>query len=164
MIDFEKYSGSDKHISAAAELEAWSVASGSMIPLSKERIESFPYSIMAFDNQESLVLGHIGISSYANNEAVIGGLVVNPTARIGGIGKALLGHLLGSIEAELGEVDQCIVRANPSSISLFEGAGGVFVAHDVSPANTGCDFVYDMTPVFARALSDSSPNLLNLVQ
>lgn len=143
-INFEQFQvGREAHQAAAQLIETWSMQSESMLPVTLEQMESYPYSVLGYSDSR-LLLGHVAITSCENGQAYAGGLIVNPDFRRQKIGLSFVKYLLATSKEAVPDMRQCLAYARFESSSLFYQAGGVGLGTR-EPQRNGCHWIIGLT-------------------
>lgn len=128
-INFEEFDNSQPHHQGASALVSeWSKNAAAMLTLKPEDLDTYPYSVLAF-NPQAVPLGHIAVVKYEAGEATVGRFVVNPDYRGQGVGRAIIQYFVGSVAQALPGMQSCLVYTSYKSLEIFEQAGGVFVGY-----------------------------------
>lgn len=108
-------------------LAEWSVASGEMIPLSRERMNTHCLSTVGYVAGQ--IASYAAVTEvYSGHVIEVGGLVVNPELRKRQVGTRTIAHVMNRIVVDLGSAPSMILAfANDKSKPLFEKLGGEVV-------------------------------------
>lgn len=135
----------EDHVMAAEVIENWSTQSQTMKPLSLDQIIASPFSVLALNDERS-VLGHIAVTELKGYEAIVGGLIVGPEKRAQGIGHELVKYFVTEVPEKLPEVNRYFAYANKLSVSLFLAAGGLLLENRFPREPNGCNQIVDLSP------------------
>jgi hypothetical protein len=127
-----------------AQLNTWSVGSGTMKEITAESAAGYPYRLSAHEPGTGVLLGNIAVTNYQlDGHVTLGAHVTNPAYLRQGIGAALLGEALGELFHVLPDMQSCVAYVNKQSLPIYLATGGELNERE-RDVITGCNYVVDM--------------------